>query len=142
MHSTWFSSTFLKFLKFRQIKERGLNFFGGTNSAERMNYLIHLLYLNFRSLKDSNSLSFIRFQCFLHDSVVLFSAFLNFVKLKRGDLISPGDPILQNGRIIWSPLLYFNFRNFKDPNSLHSLDLNAFYIIHQHFSQVFEISLN
>ena len=77
-----------------------------------------LLYLNFRSLKDSNSLSFIRFQCFLHDSAVLFSAFLNFVKLKRGDLISPGDPILQNGWIIWSPLLYFNFRNFKDPNSL------------------------
>ena len=75
-----------------------------------------LLYFNFRSLKDPNSLSIIRFQCVLHDTVALFLAFWKFIKLMSGDLISWGEQILQNGWIIWSPLLYFNFRNLKDPN--------------------------
>ena len=41
-----------------------------------------------------------------------------FFKLKMRDLISLEEPILQNGRIIWSLLLYFNISSFKDPNSL------------------------
>ena len=40
MRSTWLSISFLSFLKFRRIKEGGPNFFGGTNSAERLNYLV------------------------------------------------------------------------------------------------------
>ena len=117
MHSTWFSSTFLSFLKFPQIKDGGPNFLGGTNSPEPLNYLVPLLYLNFRNLKDPSSSSFIRLQRVLHDSGLVFSVFWNFLKLKRGDLISWGEPILQNSWIIWSPLLYFNFRNLKHPNS-------------------------
>ena len=77
-----------------------------------------LLYFNFRNLKDPNSLSFIRFQWFLHDSALLFSVIWNFLKSKRGDLISRAEPSLQNDWIIWSPLLYFNYRNWRDPNSL------------------------
>ena len=76
-----------------------------------------LLYFNFRNLKEPNSWSFIRFQCILYDSAVLFSGFWNFLKLKRGGLIYCWEPILQNSWIICSPLLYFNFRNLKDPNS-------------------------
>ena len=76
-----------------------------------------LVYFNFKNLSHPNSLSSSRFQCILHDSAVLFSVFSNFLKLKRGDLISWGEPILQNGWIIWSPLLYFNFKNLRDPNS-------------------------
>ena len=79
-----------------------------------------LLYFNFNNLREPNSLSSSRFQCILHDSAVLFSGFSNFLKLKRGDLISWGEPILQNGWIIWSPLVYFNFKNLKDPNSSSS----------------------
>ena len=44
------------------------------------------------------------------------SIFWTFFILKRGDLISWAEPILQNGWIIWSPLLYFNSRNLKHPN--------------------------
>ena len=138
-----------------------------------------LLYFNFKSFKDPNSFSNIRFQCKLYDSGVLFSEssnfqkskrgdviswgnqfcrttelfgppycisilkvlntqifcysldfnafcfysgvlfseFRNFYKLKRGHLISWGETILQNGWTIRSPLLYFNFKSFKDPNS-------------------------
>ena len=38
MHSAWYRSTFLRLLKFLQIKEGEPNFLGGTNSAELLNY--------------------------------------------------------------------------------------------------------
>ena len=118
MHSTWFSSTFLSFWKFTQFKMGDLISSGESVLQNGWITWSLLLYFNIKHLKDPNSSSFIRFQCILHDSAVLFSAFWKFIKLKRGDLISWGEPILQNGWIIWSPLLYFNFRNLKDPNSL------------------------
>ena len=46
-----------------------------------------LLYLNCKSFIDPNLSSFIRFQCILHDSGVLFPESWNFYKLKRGELI-------------------------------------------------------
>ena len=76
-----------------------------------------LFYLNFKSFSDPNPSSFIRFQCILHDSGVIFSEFGDFYNLKRGDLIYYGNQFYRkNGWIIWSPLLYFNFKNFNDPN--------------------------
>ena len=117
MHSRWCSSNFLRFLKFFQIKEGGPNFMRGSNSLEQLNYLVPHLYFNFRNFKDPNSSSFITFQSILHDSAVLFSAFWKLIKLKSRGLISWGEAILQNGWIIWSPLLYFNFRSLKNTNS-------------------------
>ena len=47
MGTTWFTSTFLNFLKFTQIKEGGPDFLVGTNSAERQNYLVpHSVFCN------------------------------------------------------------------------------------------------
>ena len=40
MHSTWLGNTFISFLKFPEFKEGGPKFLGGTNSAERLNYLV------------------------------------------------------------------------------------------------------
>ena len=40
-----------------------------------------------------------------------------FVKIKDGGFNFCGEPIFQNVWIIWSPLLYFNFKSFPDPNS-------------------------
>ena len=40
--------------------------------------------------------------------------FLRVLKFRQ---IKEGEPILQNVWIIWSPLLYFNFKSFLDPNS-------------------------
>ena len=117
MGSDWFTSTFVNFLKFPQIKEGGPNFLDGTNSAKWLNYLIPLLYFNFRNFRESNSLSFIALQWVPIDSPVLLSIFWNFFKLKTGDLISWWEPVVQNGWIIWSPLLYFNFRNLRDRSS-------------------------
>ena len=117
MPSTWFSSVFLSFLKI-QVKEGRPNFLGRTNPAERLNYFVPLLYFNFRSLKDPNSLPFIIFKCLLDCSAAPFSAFWKLIKLKTGDVSSSGEAILQNSWITSSPLLYFNFRSLKNPNCL------------------------
>ena len=61
-------------------------------------------------------MSLIRCQCILHDIGVLFSESWNFYKLKRRGPDFWGKRILQKVSIIWSPVLYFNFRKFKDPN--------------------------
>ena len=95
MHSTGFSSTFLWFSEFSLIRGGKPNFLGGTSSVERLNYL--------KNLKDPDSWLFIRFPSVLHDSVVLFSDFQFFFKFKRGDLISWGELILQNGWINCPP---------------------------------------
>ena len=76
-----------------------------------------LLYFNFKSFIDQNSLSFIRFQCILHDSGVLFGVTLNFYKLKRGNLISGGTQFCGKSEFFCPPLLYFNFKSFMDPIS-------------------------
>ena len=75
-----------------------------------------LLLFNFKSFQDPNSLSLIRCQCILHDIGVLFSESWNFYKLKRRGPDFWGKRILQKVSIISSPVLYFNFRKFKDPN--------------------------
>ena len=108
---------FSVFSNFLKLKEGAQNFLGEPILQNAWIIWSPLLYFNFKNLSHPNSSSSSRFQCILHDSVVLFSVFSNFLKLKRGDLISWGEPILQNGWIIWSPLLYFNFKNLRDPNS-------------------------
>ena len=40
-----------------------------------------------------------------------------FLKIKEGGANFWREPILQKVWIIWSPLLYFNFKSFLDPNS-------------------------
>ena len=87
--------------------------------------------LSILSCKDPNSLSFITFQCFLHNFRILFSDFSNLHKLKRGDLFfilfylfffwggrGEGEPVLLNSLIIWLSLLYFNLKIHKDRSVL------------------------
>ena len=115
MHSARFRNTFLRVLKFLQIKEEDL--ISEANQFCRKSELFGppLLYFDLTSFEDPNSSSFIRFLCILHDSGELFSEPWNFSKLKSGDLISGGESILQKVWIIWSPFLYFNFKSFMDP---------------------------
>ena len=133
MRSPRFRCTFLRLLKFRKFNRTDL-------ISWREPILLHcwiiwspLLYFNIKIFKDPNSSSFLRFQCsmddlisssfirvlfVLHGSRVLFSDLSNFNKSNRGDLISWGNSVLQNGWIIWSPLLYFGFKDLNDLSSL------------------------
>ena len=115
MHSAWFRSTFLRVLKFLQIKEGGPNFWGEPILQNVWIIWSPLLYFNFKSFLDPNSSSFIRFQSILHELGRLFSESWRFYKLKRGGPNFWEEPILQNVWIIWSPLLYFNLKSSTDP---------------------------
>ena len=119
MDSRWCSSTFLMFLKFFEIKEGGPNSLGGTNYAERLNYLVPPSCISILEVWRTQILHHsLDFNVFYMIQQYFPQVFEIFFKLKRGDLISWGEPILQNGWIIWSPILYFNFRSLNDPNSL------------------------
>ena len=116
MHSAWFRSTFFRVLKFLQIKEWGPNFCGEPILQKVWIIWSPLLYFNFKSFLDPNSLSFIRFQCIVHEWGILFSESWNFYKLKRGDLISGGNQFCRKSELFGLPLLYLNCKSFIDPN--------------------------
>ena len=118
MRSAWLRSNFLKVWKYLHIKDGGPNFFGDPILQKVWIIWSPLLYFNFKRFMDPNSLPFIRFQSILYDSGVPFSEPRDFYKFKRGGPNFWGEPILQKVWIIWSPLLYFNFKSFLDPNSL------------------------
>ena len=119
MHSAWFKSSFLRVLKFLQIKEGEHNFWGEPVLQNVWIIFLPLLYFNFQSFLEPNSSSFIRFQCILHDLRGAFSESLIFYKLKRGE------SFLQKVWIIWSCYLYFIFKSFMDPNILSFIRLQC-----------------
>ena len=118
MHSTWFRSTFLRVFRFVQSKEGGPNFWGKPIQKKVWIICSPLLYFNFKSFLVPNSLSFIRFQCSLHDSGVLYSQLSNFYKLKRRGCKFWGERILRKSELFAPHLLYFNFQSSMDPNFL------------------------
>ena len=120
MHSAWFSSTFLRLLGFLNIKELGSIFWGEPILQKLWIIWSPLLYFNFKSSKYPISSSFIRFQCTLLDSGVPFSDFWNLDKLKREELISRENQLCRKCELLGSPLFYFNFKRFMDPNSTSS----------------------
>ena len=117
MHSAGFRSTFLRLLKFSQIKNGGSNFWGKPILWKVWIIWSPLLCFNFKWFTDTNSSSFIRFQWISLDWGLPFSDFWNFYKLKSGGSTFWWKPILQKVWMIWSPILYFNFKTLKDPNS-------------------------
>ena len=108
------------------MKDGRPNFWVETNLQNVSIIWSPLLYFNLKSSIDPYNSSFIRFHSFLHESWLLLSESLNFWKVKRGDRISGGRPILQNVSIIWSPLLYFNFKTFLDANSSTFIRFQSF----------------
>ena len=112
---------------FYNLKTGGPNFWGAPILQKVWIIWCPLLYFNFKSFKEPNSLSFIRPQCILHDSGVLFSESWNFYKLNDG-INFWGEPIFQKVSIIWYPLLYFYFQSFVDRNYFSFIRCQ--YIVH------------
>ena len=116
MYSAWFTSIFLRALKFLEIKERGPNFWGEPILQNVWIIWFPLLYFNLKSSMHPNSSSFIRFESILHESGRLFSESWYFYKLKRQELISAGNQFFKRSELFAPPLLCFNFKSFLDPN--------------------------
>ena len=78
-------------------------------------------------MEDPNSSWIISFQCILHDLVV-FLSFWKFPQIKEGERNFLGGNNSAEGWIIWSPLLYLNFKHLEDLNSLSLIWLQS--IVH------------
>ena len=142
MHSAWFRSTFLRVLKFLQIKEGGPNFWVEPILQKVWIIWSPVLYLNFKGFMDPNFLSFIRFQWISYDSGVLFSESWNFYKLKRVDLISGGNKFWRMSELSGPPLCISILKVLWNQIHRHSLDFNPFCMIHEYFPQSLEICIN
>ena len=138
MHSGWFSSIFFRVLKILHIKEGRPNFSGELILQKVWIIWSTLLYFNFKSFTDPKSSSFIRYQCLLHYSGVLFWASLNFYKEKWGDLISGGNQFCWKSELFGPPFCISILKVFQTQILRHSLDLNAFCMIQGYFSQSLE----
>ena len=142
MCSVWFTRIFVRLLKFLQIKEGGPNFRGEPILQKVWIIWSPFLCCNFKSFMDPHFSSFIRFQCILHDSGVLFAEFWNFYKLKRGDLISGGNQFCRKSELFGPPFCISILKVLWTQILRHSLDFNAFCMIQEYFSQSLEISTN
>ena len=142
MHSTWFSSSFLRVLKFLQIKEGGPNFWGEPILQNVWIIWSPLLYFNFKSFLDPNSSPFISFQCILYDSGVVLSGFSNLYKLKRGYLISGGNQFCRMSGLFGPPSCISILKVLWTQIIRHSLDFSPFCMNEEVFSQTPEISTN
>ena len=103
MQSSCLRSTFLRVLNILQIKNEGTNFWGQPILEKVWIIWFRFLYLTFKSFKNLNSSSFIRFQYILYDSVGILSDFSNFFKLKREDLIFWGNQFCRKSELFGPP---------------------------------------
>ena len=127
-------------MKFLQIKEWGSNFWGEPILQKVWIIWSTVLYFNFKSFMDPNSLSFIRFQYTLHDWGVIFSESWNFYKLKKVDLISGGNQFCIKSEL-FGPSFGISILKVSPTQILrHLLDFHAFCMIEEYFSQSLEIS--
>ena len=116
---------------FRKLKRVDVVLYGGPILQNNWIICHPLLYFNYKNLKDTNSLSFILFQCVLHDAPVLASVFKSFSKLNKGDLFS-----VENQFCRITEVFDYNFFISKDPNSFSFLifqnilhDLEVFFSV-------------
>ena len=142
MDSVWFRRTILRLFKFLQIKDGRPNFLGGTIPKNGWIIWSPLLYFNFKSFNNPISSSFIRLQCILHNSGVIFSDFWNFVKLKRGNQISGENQFYRKFELFGPPFCISILKYSRNQFLRHSLDFIAFCRIQEKFPQTFEISIN
>ena len=137
-----FRSTFLRVLKFLQIKDGRPNIWGEPILQHVLIIQSPFSYFNLRSSMDPNSSSFIRFQCFLHDSEVLFPESWNFQKSKRGNLISGGNQFCQMSELFAPSCCTSILKVLWTQIFRHSLDFSHFCMNQEYFSQSLETSRN
>ena len=142
MHSAWFRSTFLRVLKFLQIKEWGPNFWWEPILRKVWIIWSLLLYFNFKSFLEPNPSSLIRFQCIPDNSRVFFSESWNFSKLKRGDLISGWNQSFRKTELFGPTFCISISKALRTQIHCHSLDFNAFCMLQEYLYQSLEISTN
>ena len=116
MQPAWFRSSFLRVFKFLEIKEWRSNFWGEPILQKVWIIWSHVLYFNVKSFLDHNSSPFIRSECILDGSGVIFLQLSNFYKLKRAGCKFWGEPIFRKSELFGPSVRYLNFQSSMDPN--------------------------
>ena len=142
MHFIWFRCTSLRVFKFLQIKEWAPNFWEEPILQNVWIIWSPLLYFNLKSSVDPNSSSFIIFQSTVYEWGRLFLESWNFYKLKKGDLTSWGSQFCWMSELFGPPFCISILKVFQNQLLRHSLDFNAFCMIQEYFSNVFQICKN
>ena len=160
MHSTWFSSTFLRFLKFPQIKDGEPNFLGlGNNSAEQLNYKKLNFMIPFygwgstapklEPLWAGSLLFTTKFPEIPGTHFIDLRTMKDWVDLGAAQCFWTRDPWIWNPALqpldhcsICSPFGFSIKEIWRTQFLHHSLDFSAFYVIQQYFSKVFQIFSN
>ena len=141
--STWFTSTFLSFLKFPPMKVEGPNFLRGTNSAVGLNYVVPLSVFQFQKFE---GLRFFVIHCTSMGSNWFTSTFFNFSKfpqIKRGGTLFLGEKqFYRMAELFGLPFCIWIPDIWRTRILRYSLDFNGCYMIHHDFSQFFEIFSN
>ena len=145
MHSLWFTKSFWDFSNFFKLNRGEPSLWGEPILKKVWIIWYPILYFNFKSFKDPNYSSSIRFQCILLNWRVPFSDFWKLPQIKEGDLISWGGVWGTNSaeRLNYLvPLLYLNFKSFKDPKSFLFLRFQC--ILHNYgiLPNTFQMSTN
>ena len=99
---------------------------GESNFAQSLNYFVPPPLFQF--LKFSEPKFIVIHWMSLHSTWLksTFCRVLKFLQIKEGWPNFLGEPILQKVWIIWSLLLYFNFKSFLDPNFLSIIRFQCF----------------
>ena len=126
--------TFLRVLKFLQIKVGGPNFWGEPILQNVWIIGSPLLYLNFKSFPDPNCAPFISFQSILYDSGVVLSGFSNFYKLRSGDLISGGNQFYRMSELFGPPFCISILKLLCTEILRHSVDFSPSCMNEEKFS--------
>ena len=112
-------------LKFLKIKKERSNFWEEPILQNVWIIWYSLLYSNFKSFKDPNSLSLIRSQCILYNSGVPVSEFWNFYYLKMGDLISRENKFCKTPKLFGHPFCLSISKVSRSQILHHLLDFSA-----------------
>ena len=139
MHSLLLRRTFLRLLKYLQIKEGRPNFGGEPILHNGWISWSTLLNFNFNSFNCPNSSSFLRFQCILDYSGVFFSEYWNFYKLKRGGRFSGVTNSARKPQVFGHPFCIWILKVSRTEILRHWLDIYAFCLIKEYISHTFEI---
>ena len=118
MHSAWLRSNFHRVLKFLQIKEVGRNFW--KEPILQKVWIICSPLSVFQFWKFYEPKFIVIYQISMHSAWFrsTFVRVLKFQEIKEKEPNFLGEPVLQKVWMIWSPLLYFNFKSFVDQISL------------------------
>ena len=128
---------FSEFWNFQILKRRDL-ISGGKQFCRKSKLLGHPFCILILKLWWTHIFSsFIRLQCILNDSGLLFSEFWIFYKVKRGNLISCGKQFFRKPDLFDCPFSISIIKVLGTEFLRHSLDFNAFWMIQAYFSQSF-----